>query len=107
MRKEIKGKFSSETEDGKNRSCGLARTVRASSLTPTTSMATMNETTAKNAKSIDDLIESLNSTTETPKSSSRKKYWKFAIHSHVKPQSSLIDHHLRNIHRKNLQQPKN
>ena len=51
-----------------------ARTIRASSLTPTSSMPVIGESTAKNAKSIDDLIESLNNTTETPKSSSRKKY---------------------------------
>ena len=37
-------------------------------------MPVIGESTAKNAKSIDDLIESLNNTTETPKSSSRKKY---------------------------------
>jgi hypothetical protein len=37
-------------------------------------MTTMNDSATKNAKSIDDLIESLNNPTETPKSSSKKKY---------------------------------
>lgn len=60
--------------------CFLARTARASSLTPTSSVPTMEESTTKNAKSIDDLIESLNNTTETPKSSSRKKYEDNSFH---------------------------
>lgn len=43
-------------------------------------MPTMDESTTKNAKSIDDLIESLNNTTDTPKSSSRKKYEGYCFH---------------------------
>jgi small-conductance mechanosensitive channel len=70
------------------------RTTRAASLTPTTSTTTMDESITKNAKSIDDLIESLNNTTETPKSNSKKNHH----HQH---------HHLQNIHQKNLPQPKN
>ncbi len=55
----------------------LARIPRASSLTPTTSIPAIDESsTTNNAKSIDDLIESLNSPTETTKSISRKKYFK-------------------------------
>jgi len=55
----------------------LARIPRASSLTPTTSIPAIDESsTTNNAKSIDDLIESLNSPTETTKSISRKKYLK-------------------------------
>jgi len=37
-------------------------------------MTAMDESATKNAKSIDDIIESLNNTTETTKTSSRKKY---------------------------------
>jgi hypothetical protein len=51
------------------------QTPRASSLTPTTSIPNIDESSTKNAKSIDDLIESLSNTTETTKSSSKKKYF--------------------------------
>ncbi len=71
----------------------------------------MDESITKNAKSIDDLIESLNNTTETPKSNSKKKYSKTLNFLRLKS-FVLIDHHhqhhhLQNIHRKNLQQLKN
>lgn len=51
-----------------------ARTHRASSLTPSASTSNMNNPSTKNAKSIDDLIETLNHRSETPKSNSRKKF---------------------------------
>lgn len=73
MKNETQSKF--EENQLRNNQCGvLARTARASSLTPTTSIPTIDESSQKNAKSIDDLIESLNTVTETTKSSARKKY---------------------------------
>ena len=57
----------------------LARTHRASSLTPSPSTSNMNHPSTKNAKSIDDLIESLNQRSETPKSNPRKKYARVAV----------------------------
>jgi molybdopterin synthase catalytic subunit len=52
----------------------LVRTPRATSLTPSTSMSNTDSSTTKNARSIDDLIESLNQSSETPKKNSKKKY---------------------------------
>lgn len=49
--------------------------VRATSVTPNPAMDESTSSSSKNAKSIDDLIESLDNTTDTPKSSSKTKYF--------------------------------
>jgi hypothetical protein len=51
----------------------LDQTSRTTNSTPTKSIPVIDESARKNAKSIDDLIESLNDTTEIIKSSSKKK----------------------------------
>lgn len=78
MQKEIQSKFCKKN-DFFIKIWFLARTSRASSLTPTSPIPTMDESSSKNAKSIDDLIENLNNTTETTKSRSRKKYFSIEI----------------------------
>ncbi|CAF4328511.1 unnamed protein product, partial [Adineta steineri] len=46
---------------------------RTANSTPTKSISNIDDSSRKNAKSIDDLIETLNDTTETIKSNSKKK----------------------------------
>lgn len=84
------------------------QSARTANSTPTKSTNGADESCQKNGKSIDDLIDSLNDTTETIKSNSRKKYKKpnerkfFFLNSFYP-----IDLLPQNIHRKSLRQQKN